>query len=35
MYYDAMKARPTRNPPSARAWLRYDHAAKSKTWHPK
>jgi hypothetical protein len=19
----------------SRAWLRYDHAAKSKTWHPK
>jgi hypothetical protein len=31
----SMKARPTRHPPSVRARLRYDHAAKPKTWHPK
>ena len=29
MYYDPMKARPTRNPPSARAWLRLDWFASA------
>ena len=29
MYYDAMKARRTRNPPSGRAWLRLDWFASA------